>query len=464
MAQLYVYVLEKTDYYTKILKKSFYAFRNLAEIKIANVGNPSVFFNKYTSNPDITALIFIEYDFVNHMWNNIVDKIKKLKNNYKTVIIFKNISKDEIFFKINNVPILDYLLFPMTLPELDFYINRLMQFLIVFIDNQKLNRFIQLQTDRIKEIVNELRKTRSEKDKLEKEYREKETFIEKKSKELRYKLIKALFTTLEVYYPYFGSHAKRVSLLSRLIAEKLNLNENVIEDIEIAGLLHDIGMISVPVHLMNIPFSQMNQDEIELVKRHPIIGEEIFKAFEEMYRVRKFIRSHHEYYNGTGFPDELKGNDIPIGARIISVSDAYDEISHHGVFMKKPSHVEAINHIVKRKELQFDPRIVTTFLEVLHDLKAQKTKEREVSWKDLEEGMVLAQDIYTKSGVFILAKGTILNKIFLTKLEYYLKSGAIDNKFYIMEEGEKISIEKTLIAKLSLIEPDVDITEEVKII
>lgn len=462
MPQLHVYILEKSDYYTRLLKKVFYNVRNMAEIKLQTFNNPSEFFNRKADNTEKGVLLFVEYEFLQSHWMDYTRRINSLKEHIRTILFFKKQPQEEILFRLGEANIYDFINFPILYQELDFHVRQYTHSILTYLDNQRLNHFIQLQADRINGVMQELRTLREDKKNILEKFSEEKAEVETSNKDMRYQLLKILFNVLEVYYPYFGSHAKRVSLLARLIAEKSQVKDTIIEEIEIAGLLHDIGMISVPIQLMTTPFSQMSKDEVDIVKCHPLIGADIFSNFSFLKNTRKYIRHHHEYYNGSGFPDGLRGGDIPLGARIIMIADAYDEISHHGVFMRKPSRIEAINHIIKRKDLQFDPRLVTFFVEVLHDLKAQKTKEREVSFKELEEEMVLAADIHTRAGVFILAKGTILNKMFLTKLEYYLRSNSIENKFYILEESEALSLDKTLISKLSLLEPDIDLIKEVE--
>ncbi|MGB6369572.1 MAG: HD domain-containing phosphohydrolase, partial [Atribacterota bacterium] len=138
-----------------------------------------------------------------------------------------------------------------------------------------------------------------------------------------FEIVKALAQAIEAKDPYTHGHSERVMQYAVLIAQKLGLPEEEKESLKYAAILHDIGKIGVRGIILNNP-NGLTVKEYDEIKKHPLVGEGIIKPIELLQPIRPLIRHHHEWYNGKGYPDGLSGENIPLGARIQAVADAYD--------------------------------------------------------------------------------------------------------------------------------------------
>ena len=179
-----------------------------------------------------------------------------------------------------------------------------------------------------------------------------------------FEIVKALAQAIEAKDPYTHGHSARVMEYSLQIAQKLGLPEEEIKSLKYAAILHDIGKIGVRGYILNNP-NGLTIEEYEEVKKHPAIGENIIQPIELLQPIRPLIRHHHEWYNGKGYPDGLSGENIPLGARILTVADAYDAMRSDRPYRKALSEEKAIQELKHGSGRQFDPQIVEVFLEIL---------------------------------------------------------------------------------------------------
>jgi len=179
--------------------------------------------------------------------------------------------------------------------------------------------------------------------------------------------IRALVSAMEAKDAYTRGHSERVRELSLKIAESMGLTTEEIKMINYAGFLHDIGKIGISDTLLS-KVEPLTEEEYEKIRLHPVIGNNMIKHVEFLTDVSSIIRHEHEKYDGTGYPDRLKGEDIPLGARIIAVADAYDAMTTDRPYRKALTHDEAINRLKKASGTQFDPKIVATILHILKAL------------------------------------------------------------------------------------------------
>jgi diguanylate cyclase (GGDEF)-like protein len=156
-------------------------------------------------------------------------------------------------------------------------------------------------------------------------------------------------------------HSERVSSLCQLIATKMDFNDNAVHQMKIAGLIHDIGKIGVDEKILNKQ-GGLNEDEKREVQRHPEIGWRLLSSTNEFTELSLFVLNHHERWDGTGYPNGRKGEDIPLEARIISVADAYDAMATERSYRPTMSKEEAVLELTSRAGTQFDPVIVDIFI------------------------------------------------------------------------------------------------------
>lgn len=177
---------------------------------------------------------------------------------------------------------------------------------------------------------------------------QKELEIEKKeNKKITLQMMQSLSTTIEAKDEYTRGHSRRVAQYAALIAKNLGWTDQEIENIKSCAYLHDIGKIGIPDQILNKP-GQLTEDEFNLIKQHPIIGQDILKDITIISHLGEVTRSHHEHYDGTGYPDGLKGNEIPIQARIITLADSYDAMNSKRIYRNALS-IEQIKEEIKKK-------------------------------------------------------------------------------------------------------------------
>lgn len=174
----------------------------------------------------------------------------------------------------------------------------------------------------------------------------------------------ALVTSVQARDHYTEEHSGRVTEFSVQIADALGLSDAEKETLRIAGLLHDIGKIAIPDNVLLKP-GKLTFEEYEIIKTHPVIGDEILSHIPLLDAERKIVRYHHERWDGRGYPDGLSGNDIPFLARMMAVADSYDAMTSDRPYRKGFSSDEAILELQRNKGTQFDGHLVDVFVGVL---------------------------------------------------------------------------------------------------
>lgn len=165
-------------------------------------------------------------------------------------------------------------------------------------------------------------------------------------------------------------HIRRVQLFALGLARELGVHEeSQIKALEAAALLHDTGKLVVPEHILNKP-GKLSTGEFEKMKRHASAGAEILSSIEFPYPVVPIVRHHHENWDGTGYPDGLRGTDIPIGARILAVVDCFDALTSDRPYRRKLEDSEAMQILLQRRGVMYDPLVVDTFVAVKDKLAA----------------------------------------------------------------------------------------------
>lgn len=177
------------------------------------------------------------------------------------------------------------------------------------------------------------------------------------TRDLFFGSVSALSQAIDAKDGFTRGHADRVSRIAGAIAREMGLNEKAIEQIELAGLLHDIGKIGVEDRILMKP-ARLDADETELMRRHPIYGASILEPSAALRPLVPLVLHHHENFDGSGYPENLKGEEIPLGSRIIIVADAYEAMTSDRIYRKAIGHEKALEQLNKYKGVQFDPNAV----------------------------------------------------------------------------------------------------------
>ncbi|MBI5101939.1 MAG: HD domain-containing protein [Nitrospirae bacterium] len=180
-------------------------------------------------------------------------------------------------------------------------------------------------------------------------------------KETFYDTAEALAETIEKRDPYTGGHTHRVMSYAMEIGKKMGLSEKHLEDLRLAAILHDIGKIGVRDNIL-MKNGRLDKEECAMMNQHTEYGSEILEHVKKLSHVIPGVRSHHEKYDGTGYPDGLAGRGIPLVARIIAVADAFDAMTSDRPYRKALSAATAVEELRKFSGLQFDPEVVDHFV------------------------------------------------------------------------------------------------------
>lgn len=280
-------------------------------------------------------------------------------------------------------------------------------------ENKRLSEIVKRQNEKLKQWNSQL------------EYfvQEQTVDIQKKAEELQRlnerlknnfkNTILAFSTLIELRDKDAGNHFRNVAELSLKISRGMGIKNEDAECIATASLLHDIGKIGIPDVILEKDIEELELDELEIYKQHPVRGQTAIDFIEDLGNAGILIRHHHEYYDGSGFPDKLQGEKIPIGSRIIAMADFIDRtIRKTG----GDNVVElTLNKLKEENRKKFDPGLydlVSKCTKELYskDLSKATFVEMELHPKDLHEGMIISRDVRSGTGLLLLSKGIKLDE------------------------------------------------------
>ncbi|MGR3319850.1 MAG: HD domain-containing phosphohydrolase [Candidatus Anammoxibacter sp.] len=224
-------------------------------------------------------------------------------------------------------------------------------------------------------------------------------------------------------------HHTNTAVMSKMIAQNMKLSDDNIKDIEAAALLHDIGKIGMDDSMLNKAFDDMNGAEKMVFMKHPILGQVSLQSIETMQKVDIIIRHHHERWDGGGYPDGLKGEQIPVGARIISIASDYDALMNGTLVSSKLSSSNAKHFIVRNIEKRYDPDIVQLSIGAFinQEKEAKNRRELKIVSSALKDGMVISRDIYIAGGFLLVSRNMKLTTRLIENIVNFEKA---ENKKY----------------------------------
>jgi len=190
-----------------------------------------------------------------------------------------------------------------------------------------------------------------------------------KLRDLSTATLETLVNVLEAKNPFLAGHSARVAAFSATVASEMNLSDDEIETVRMAGRLHDLGMIGIREDVLNKE-GKLTDEEYEHIKKHVTIGAEILSPLKHLGDVAVHVRAHHEHWNGSGYPDGLQGEDIPLGGRIICASEIYDALTTTRPYQEKLALDEAIDRMGTLEGRVVDPQVMQA---VAHSITQRKS-------------------------------------------------------------------------------------------
>ena len=194
----------------------------------------------------------------------------------------------------------------------------------------------------------------------------------------------AMADAIDARDAYTAEHSHRVAALAKRIAEVHGLKDREIERVELAARVHDIGKIGIGNDSLH-KGGPLSDDEWEIMRKHPVIGEQLLSPYRQFRHEAAIVRSHHERWDGKGYPDKIRAHQIPLGSRIIAVADTFDAMTSSRPYRGALSKEIAVEEIRNNAITQFDPQIVASFLQVMEEADKVRPINREQAQQPVDE-------------------------------------------------------------------------------
>jgi len=210
--------------------------------------------------------------------------------------------------------------------------------------------------------------------------------LKNQQKKISETMCRSMLLALDAKDQYTYQHSTRVAYYSLTLGRELSLDEAQLYQLEMAGLFHDLGKIGTPDSILNKP-TRLNEEEFEIMKLHPVRSGEILEGFKDFKEVAKIVRHHHERFDGRGYPNGLKGEDIPIFSRILLIADTFDAMTSSRAYRKGLSYSTAFAELEEFSGSQFDPGLVLLFIDGMkkEESNKEKTFHLRIIGKDIEK-------------------------------------------------------------------------------
>ena len=375
-----------------------------------------------------------------------LEKAKKIFPNAMRILLTGYSDMDAIVDAINKGEIHRYLTKPWNDNDLLIQIRHAIEQYELTLENKRLLALTRRKNIKLRELNEHLEEKVAERSR---EIIEKNKELEETNKKLEDSLLNAirlLSSLIETLNPKLGEHMRQVAPIAREIAEEYGLDQKELDQIEMAGMLHDIGLLGLPEKLLEKDEDDMSEKEFHMYSQHPAIGQICLQHVKSQDQVGTIILSHHEHYDGSGFPNGLTGEEIPIGARIIGVVSDYckivetwptdvDRIIEKAQKYFGPSaenilvtdRKKLINSVAKKilslnATRKYDPDVVMELVKRLETdetdiiLRQDKGEVVSIDSYGLREGMILKDNLHSIDGRFLLARGTILNESIISTI------------------------------------------------
>lgn len=248
--------------------------------------------------------------------------------------------------------------------------------------------------------------------------------------------IKIFSTLIEMRGGNLSGHSRRVADLSRKIAQALKLEGKQVQEIFVAGLLHEIGKVGFADELLKTPVAMMTPVQLDAYRNHIVQAEQLLMPLPDLKGQTEIICGQFERFDGSGFPEKIAGENIPIGARILALASDFDSMQIGTLTQRKLTPDDAKILIVHGSGKRYDPQVVAAFVELLgggarEEAETARMQERAVPANELEPGMILSRDLVTPSGMLMLSTNHVLDARLISKILHFQKSSGVEFTAYI---------------------------------
>jgi response regulator RpfG family c-di-GMP phosphodiesterase len=232
--------------------------------------------------------------------------------------------------------------------------------------------------------------------------------------------IQVFANLMEMRAGRLAGHSRRVAEHARGLAQRLEMPAAEVQDVFLAALLHDLGKLGLPDSVLDKPAAALNSEEREQVQRHTLKGEAALMPLEQLRGAAHLIRSHHERYDGLGYPDGLSALNIPLGARVLTVANEYDCLLEGTLTGKRSSPRDALAALIEGKGKRYDPQVVDAFAHMLarSDVSG-RFNDTVTPASQLTEGMMLSRDVYARDGLLLIARDRVLDAQLIRQLQKF---------------------------------------------
>jgi HD-GYP domain-containing protein (c-di-GMP phosphodiesterase class II) len=236
-------------------------------------------------------------------------------------------------------------------------------------------------------------------------------------------------------FPEISNHARRVAMVVTKLAPRLGLSPSEQHQVEVAASLHDIGKIRLSRALVNKAEDKLKPAEREQLRQHVTEGELILRMVPSLGEAALYVRHHHERYDGKGYPDGLSKKEIPRGARIIAVANAYDKALNPGSRTISP--IQALQKVQPGWGTLYDPEVIEALIsEATGNVElGQQKKETRIAVHELRPGMVLSRDLMTRQGVLLLARNVPVEHLKVSQILRYHRLQQVMDHLYVYNKG-----------------------------
>lgn len=231
-----------------------------------------------------------------------------------------------------------------------------------------------------------------------------------------------------------AGHSRRVADHARQLTRRLGLDEATQQDVLLAALLHDIGKLGLPDHVIEKPFLSLPAEVRAEVMKHPAKGAMVLMGIPQLKNVAPLVRHHHECWDGSGYPDGLAGLALPLGARILAVANDYDALQMGTLVSRPLKPAEALTYLVENRARRYDPTVVDAFAALIAESIKDTIAELPMRPPQLKPGMVLARDLLHHDGYLLLARDHAIDEKIIEQLQDIERADPRPLTVYIRQE------------------------------